>query len=139
MSLRPGWVDDDSEDAEERWKEVELWLNQALTTCVGDARLLNFLSRTSRVTSYTTLARCVLRDAPPEPKDNGDEESSEAAGDHADGAAALATGQAFEVSNWVAVEGQGEWAQDKDSGKWLCAMNEGGELYVTAKDAQQTR
>eukprot|EP01043_Picozoa_sp_COSAG02_P131082 COSAG02_NODE_68853_length_217_cov_1.923729_1_plen_55_part_01 len=34
---------------------------------------------------------------------------------------------------------QGEWAQDKDSGKWLCAMNEGGELYVTAKDAQQTR
>ena len=139
MALRPGWVDDDSEDAEERWKEIELWFNQALTSCASDARLLTFLSRTNRVTSYNTLARCVLQEAPPEPKDDGDEEGREAAGDHADGAGVLAAGQTFEVSNWVVVKGQGEWAQDKGSGKWLCAMNEEGELYVTAKDAQQTR
>lgn len=142
MSLRPAWVDDDSEDAEERWKEIELWLNQALTSCIGDARLATFLSRTSRVTSYTTLERCVLHEAPPEPKDEGDEEGSgEAAGEHehADGVVALAAGQTFELSNWVVVKGQGEWAKEKGSGSWLCAMSEEGELYVTAEDAQQTR
>lgn len=142
MSLRPAWADDDSDDAQERWKEIELWLNQALAFCVGDPQLATFLSRKSRVTAYTTLARCVLHEALPEPKKAGDEEQTgESAGEHenSEGTSVLGAGQTFEVSQWVVVEGQGEWAQDKGTGSWLCAMTEEGELQVTAKDAQQTR
>ena len=46
--------------------------------------------------------------------------------------AALPAGKTFTVSQWITVKGEGEWAQDKDSGSWLCAMSEEGELYVTA-------
>lgn len=141
MSLRPAWVDDDSEDADERWKEIELWLNQALTCCVGNVHLATFLSRKSRVSAYTTLARCVLREAPPDPTDGVDEQDTDQSSTeyHTADEAALPAGQTFEISQWIVVEGQGEWVQDKGSSKWLCGMSEEGELYVTAKDAQQTR
>jgi hypothetical protein len=112
MSLRPAWADDDSEDAQERWKEIELWLNQALAVSVGNPQLATFLSRKSRVTAYTTLARCVLREALPEPKEAGAEEPA-GEDDSPEGAAALDAGQTFDVSQWVVVEGRGEWAQDK--------------------------
>ena len=136
VMLRPSFVDDDAEDALERRAAIEVWLNEALEACVGDATIEAFLSRESRLVEYTALVRCPLRQELPEPTSTAEDAVEESAD-----SLAVAAGQRFTVTRCVALEGHGQWARCEHAGLvgWLCSQAVDGTQFVSVDPPEADR